>query len=71
MFFWLLVGFIAWLSCVSLMVLIFAGGNKDRGNGYGYAQILYLQSMANNKDGKIEGKQYRLEQRRNMEVYVG
>ncbi len=48
MIIWFSGGFIAWISCVLLMLAIIKGGHRVRGNGY--EPKLYLLRMANTQN---------------------
>ncbi len=48
MILWIIAGSIAWILCVSFMLVIIKGGHRVRGNGY--EQKLYAGSMGNTQN---------------------
>ncbi len=45
MILWIIAGSVAWIVCVSLMLVVIKGGHRVRGDGY--EQKLYAGSMGN------------------------
>ncbi len=48
MILWFIVGSILWALCILLMLAVFHGGNRIRGNGY--EQKLYFRSMVHTQN---------------------